>query len=276
MRSYAFRLVATVAAIFLLFGLALAFPQWQLFPFVYVPALMAASFASARAMAGIATICLALAIYASAADLLPLIGESRIIRVLLSAAVLATAVYLAWVRQGRDRQLERAARTDYVTGLANRSYFMEQLDTAISRIKTHGPIVVVLLDLDNFKDINDHYGHLTGDEVLAHVGAQLSDLGDHVVTARFGGDEFIALMRLPLAATSVSTRERLVQQFLSSMRLSINRPLPMPPDGLRVSASCGAAIIVSTQTTSFSAIAVADRALYRAKTTQSAIVTETL
>lgn len=82
------------------------------------------------------------------------------------------------------------ARTDYLTGLYNRRYFYEHLEER-GRGET---LALVALDLDDFKEINDQYGHAVGDKVLLHVGALLQDAFSEGLAFRWGGDEFIVAM----------------------------------------------------------------------------------
>lgn len=90
-----------------------------------------------------------------------------------------------------ERELEKRAimnaRTDYLTGLYNRRYFYEYLDE-------HGrgePLGLVVLDLDDFKEVNDRFGHAVGDETLVRVGALLRELFPEGLAIRWGGDEFV-------------------------------------------------------------------------------------
>ena len=90
------------------------------------------------------------------------------------------------------QQLERLSREDSLTGLANRRCWDETLATEFERSRRQGTDLAILLcDLDNLKDLNDRFGHATGDRVLENVGRALSSRmrsGD--LAARVGGDEF--------------------------------------------------------------------------------------
>ena len=92
--------------------------------------------------------------------------------------------------------LEHQARTDEVTGLLNRRGFELALETALARVRRFGEKgVLVLIDLDGFKDINDTHGHQAGDLVLATVGTVLSrHTRDTDSAARVGGDEFALIL----------------------------------------------------------------------------------
>ena len=89
-----------------------------------------------------------------------------------------------------------AARTDFVTGAVNARYFNELLQMEISRIRRYPhPITLVYVDVDNFKIVNDLFGHRIGDEVLRCIASELkSQLRITDTVARLGGDEFVMLL----------------------------------------------------------------------------------
>jgi diguanylate cyclase (GGDEF)-like protein len=94
---------------------------------------------------------------------------------------------------GRERHL---ARTDFLTKLANRQYFYEIAEKEISRSRRYQmPFTVAYIDLDNFKQVNDRYGHSTGNRLLQTVAALLKqNIRDVDTAARLGGDEFALLL----------------------------------------------------------------------------------
>jgi len=128
-----------------------------------------------------------------------LIGHHELIA--LNWVMMTGALFVAGVLVGRLRsrvdglfdELAYAARTDSLTGLANRREFEERLREEIARAERQEiPLSVLALDLDSFKAINDHQGHHAGDLVLQRVGAALRGEGRTVDTlARIGGDEFM-------------------------------------------------------------------------------------
>jgi diguanylate cyclase (GGDEF)-like protein/PAS domain S-box-containing protein len=145
--------------------------------------------------------------------------DGRIVTVLGSAAKLSIDGHDHWLVQFRDiterkrllLALENQARTDYLTGLANRRYFMERAEQEVSRLKRHGgDIAVLMLDLDHFKRINDDYGHRTGDETL-RAFSQCCRLAvrDIDILARMGGEEFAILLPQTSDAQAVEVAERI-------------------------------------------------------------------
>jgi diguanylate cyclase (GGDEF)-like protein len=101
------------------------------------------------------------------------------------------------VRMMRDlahlAQSRLEARTDDLTGVANRRELMARLEIAVTE---QTDVMLLLVDLDRFKDVNDRYGHATGDELLRHVAGMLQQAApSHALLARIGGDEFAMLIR---------------------------------------------------------------------------------
>ncbi|OHB33823.1 MAG: hypothetical protein A2X84_10560 [Desulfuromonadaceae bacterium GWC2_58_13] len=95
-----------------------------------------------------------------------------------------------------NRILEKQASTDPLTGILNRLKLSQQLDTEMKRAKRYAtPLSILLLDIDNFKSVNDGYGHLTGDAVLKEMAHLISGkLRDSDIFARWGGEEFMILI----------------------------------------------------------------------------------
>jgi diguanylate cyclase (GGDEF)-like protein len=163
-------------------------------------------------------------------------------------------------RKAVEQQLERQAFADPVTALPNRALFMDRLAHAMRRRdRRPGGVVMLLMDLDRFKLINDAFGHAGGDELLRAVGERLqSCLRDEDTLARFGGDEFALLFgELPGAAPATELAERLLQRFQA--------PFLIQGREVRVSASMGIATSQGGVILPEDLLRNADVALYRAK-----------
>jgi diguanylate cyclase (GGDEF)-like protein len=156
------------------------------------------------------------------------------------------------------RQEQALARTDSLTGLANRRSFEDALQAALARNRRAGsPIAVGLFDLDHFKRLNDTQGHAVGDAALREVAAALSSVvrgGD--VAARFGGDEFAVLFHECDHAAAQTVGRRI----LETIRAALER---FQLRGLDVSG--GVACFERVPEDTGSMIAEADGALYEAK-----------
>ncbi|HEX8068587.1 MAG TPA: diguanylate cyclase [Pyrinomonadaceae bacterium] len=110
-------------------------------------------------------------------------------------AFLFVAYFISALRRSLEHERE-LARTDDLTGLLNRRSFMETAGHELNRARRfRHPFTVVYMDVDDFKEVNDRFGHTTGDAVLRTVGQTIrANLRDVDVIARLGGDEFVILM----------------------------------------------------------------------------------
>jgi diguanylate cyclase (GGDEF)-like protein len=158
------------------------------------------------------------------------------------------------------RLIQKQARTDGLTGLANRREFQEQLGREVERAQRFGvPVGLVFLDVDDFKAINDGFGHLAGDAVLKAVATVLRGSVreiDHA--ARYGGEEFALI----LPHTGLEGAVRLAERI---RELTAERPVRVGAAAIRVTASFGAAAVPANASTQIEVIAAADSALYLAK-----------
>jgi diguanylate cyclase (GGDEF)-like protein len=171
------------------------------------------------------------------------------------------ALALERLAASRDAQeLGRAAAEDPLTGLFNRRHFLSRLDEEVERARRQrSALVAMMIDVDNFKELNDHLGHPVGDAVLRVVGDALRrSVRVFDVCARLGGDEFAIIMPGSSTASSTQIAERIRQDVDGS------RPALGPwSDELRVTASVGIATFEGT--TGEDLLARADQALYAAK-----------
>lgn len=151
------------------------------------------------------------------------------------------------------QRLTRAAFTDSLTGLANRRAFFDQMRGSVGRGDTD---CIAIIDIDHFKQVNDRYGHVVGDEALrifARTAQQAVRASDCL--ARIGGEEFAILMR----GTTVELAERICERL---GRRIAETGIPVPDGEIRVTISTGIAALAGDADRAFVA---ADAALYRAK-----------
>jgi diguanylate cyclase (GGDEF)-like protein len=158
-----------------------------------------------------------------------------------------------------------AYQTDHdpLTGLANRRAFDRILDIEIERSKrARTPLSLAIFDLDNFKRINDTYGHTKGDEVLATFAAHLkASTRRYDLAARFGGEEFALIM----AGSGLVKAQRLLNRLLEEFR-EIEFAIPDGGGTFRVTCSVGLTCYKGTENiTDKELIELADGALYEAK-----------
>ncbi|MCX4754287.1 GGDEF domain-containing protein [Kitasatospora purpeofusca] len=170
----------------------------------------------------------------------------------LAAALLPLAgwgTHAAVLRRRLDR-----ARRDPLTGLLTREGFT----TAAARLLHRPDTGVLVLDLDQFKQINDTHGHAAGDAVLADAARVLTEwAGEHGITARLGGDEFAVARPLPAAWTAVRMGQ-LAGEFA--------RPVAWHGRALHYGASVGLARVADLPDRALdTALGAADAAMYRAK-----------
>ena len=138
--------------------------------------------------------------------------------------------------KAQQRQLEYLAHNDTLTGLSNRTWFGHQLELAVQEAQGSGEhIAVLLLNLDRFKDVNDSYGHTTGDEVLKHIARQVqSALRPGDVLGRMAGDELAVVARnLRHADGAAAMARHLIRAVAEPWR---------SPDGLEVVAGVSVGI----------------------------------
>ena len=163
-------------------------------------------------------------------------------------------------RRGAEEQLKRMALHDPLTLLANRSLFRDRVEHAVAVSKRNGRgIAVMFVDLDNFKRINDSFGHAIGDRVLHRSAQRLVKAtrnGDTV--ARLGGDEFAVLLE------NLIEREAVIE-IAARVVASLQESLDLPGEGdLRVSASVGVAFLAPDEGVE-ELMRNADVAMYAAK-----------
>lgn len=183
-----------------------------------------------------------------------------------SIAAVAAAVHLRRSASERDHaahrtEIERRASCDDVTGLSSFRTFRDWLG---SRIDPNGkaaePLALLLVDLDNFKEVNDRFGHAAGDAVLASIGEAIRNrIGDTGVAARYAGDEFaIALPGHDASAAASVAEELRLAVRRASMNLPFNAHTPL-------NMCFGIAVYPAEASDAGSLLVQADRALEEAK-----------
>jgi diguanylate cyclase (GGDEF)-like protein len=161
----------------------------------------------------------------------------------------------------KEKQLEKLSILDPLTGLYNNRYFHNRLKEFISLGKRSGKNVsLIIFDLDHFKNINDTYGHLTGDKVLREISKSIANScrGGEIV-ARVGGEEIAIILPFTPQAEAVNAAERFRQEIENTVIISDI------DETIRITASAGVSSTEKYQDlhTLYSA---ADNAMYKAKT----------
>jgi cyclic di-GMP phosphodiesterase Gmr len=124
-------------------------------------------------------------------------------------------------RRAQER-LSELANTDSLTGLPNRNAIQDKIRTAIASAAADTSVGILFLDLDNFKKVNDHYGHVFGDRLIQDVSATVRDCLDEGDTlARLGGDEFIVLSSPATAASLEATAQRILERLRTPFSLGL-------------------------------------------------------
>jgi len=159
----------------------------------------------------------------------------------------------------------KMARYDALTGILNRRAFENELESAMEERKKAGKkFVLLFLDLDGFKDVNDTYGHIVGDVMLQQVAGRLRSNTRHEgrrprdIVARIGGDEFVvALMEMRMDGDAIIVANKIVNIIRKTFFIDNNR--------INISASVGIAVYPDDADSVKALIDAADQAMYRIK-----------
>lgn len=181
--------------------------------------------------------------------------------------ILIAALGFLLLLYGRfTEELQYRATHDSLTGISEHGTIISKINEEIQiHLKTQQPLSLLMIDIDNFKQVNDQYGHLVGDETLIKVAGLLSrTLSDQGKLGRYGGDEFLAV----LPAMSKEATRKIVDNIHSEFEL-LAEELPVTPDRIRL--SIGVAELDHHTETLDSLIHRADQAMYAQKHRQKKI-----
>jgi diguanylate cyclase (GGDEF)-like protein len=172
---------------------------------------------------------------------------------------LAGMVGLAIERCEMAEQMAFQASHDGLTGLANRTMFMERLEEALRHVgRRRASLAVLFIDLDRFKLVNDRADHTAGDRVLNEMANRLTDMTRGVdLVARFGGDEFVAFAEVDHEKDALDMAERI--------RTGLSAPVAIGGGQLAVTASVGVVMTADGSTSPAALLRDADNAMYEAK-----------
>ncbi len=176
---------------------------------------------------------------------------------------------LRWLLSERTRLetlAQHEATHDHLTGLPNRRLLMDRLEQTLERGKRNQSLFALFyIDLDDFKPVNDHYGHAAGDALLQAIGRRMIENLRKVDTvARVGGDEFAAILGEPVSAVDAM---RKVESFAHRLRAPYLLTVPgmAEPMTVQVGASIGVSLFPDDGGDAETLLRAADQALYKAK-----------
>lgn len=164
------------------------------------------------------------------------------------------------VRKASEERSRRSANYDSLTNLPNRSLFRERLQHEIKHASRNKlPLALLFIDLDNFKDVNDQFGHAAGDQLLQQVATRITTcIRDTDTVARLGGDE------LTIILTDVTDRTH-IDTIASKIINELDRPFKLAAGDATISASIGITLYPSDGNTSDELVRNADEAMYASK-----------
>ena len=156
--------------------------------------------------------------------------------------------------QKAKRHLKEQSMTDHLTGLGNRRYLYDALSNLLLNSREQTPLSLCLIDLDDFKSINDNYGHHKGDKILkAFAKFALDQLRESDITTRFGGEEFVVIM----PETSIETAHNVIFQILEKLN-------QQSLEGLKITFSAGISLFQG-KVSADELIDMADKDMFRVK-----------
>ena len=166
--------------------------------------------------------------------------------------------------QGKNERLKKLSVTDSLTGLFNHRYLIEQLEKAFNLfVRFKRPFSFIMIDLDHFKNVNDTYGHLTGDQVLLQIATVLTAGRRNTdIVGRYGGEEFGLL----LPEITPENVMKVALRIIDNIRALTLKPVNKPSLSFHVAASFGISSCPDPKGTGAEDfINLSDQALYKAK-----------
>ncbi len=185
-------------------------------------------------------------------------------KVLLGRRTLLKFAFLDELELICFQQMHKSSTRDALTGILNRSYFSHKISVDLAYTKRHKiPLNILMMDIDHFKQINDTYGHQTGDRVLMSVTSLTTNiLRADDLFARYGGEEFIIMTK----GTNIEGAHALGERIRQKIEKTIMESIDEPAGKFHVTISIGvAAVPPGVQVNHKAIIAAADKNLYEAK-----------
>jgi len=162
-------------------------------------------------------------------------------------------------RYRREKQIARLAERDPLTALYNRRALEKRTPRLLAGVSAQRPGALLLIDIDNFKLVNDQYGHIAGDRLLIALSEMIrAQLPPHALTARLGGDEFLMLLNNASAEAILELGNALREQFLALASHTY-------PTSAAVTLSIGATLFDKPPASLAALIELGDAALYESK-----------
>lgn len=163
-------------------------------------------------------------------------------------------------RESLEAELRNLAHTDALTGLANRAFAIPHLHARLALARRNGSVLgIAIIDLDNFKPVNDNYGHMAGDELLQTLALRMRNVcrGSDVI-ARMGGDEFLVIFEGAHDADDAVV-------FGHRLLMALSEPVRLAHGSVKIGASIGMALFPLHDAQGQQLLVLADHAMYRAK-----------
>lgn len=155
------------------------------------------------------------------------------------------------------REVEQQALHDFLTNLPNRRYLHYEFQTLLTN--TDNKVSVLFIDLDNFKHINDTFGHPSGDKVIKMIASRLRVcIREYDFICRYGGDEFIIILK------DIQHREQ-VEQIIHQITCTLKKPLKLGKKSVEITGSIGMSLYPDQGRDEETLINIADQEMYHRK-----------